>query len=637
MPKLKWTFVPNAPQIHEGLHHSGLMSFRGHRSSSLARELIQNSLDAVADPKKPVKVQVSLRDDIEFGREELSDTFDQCAKALIGEEGDDLQQIERGRQTLKNRRIRSLVVEDYNTVGLAGRRLGMLIKGDAASFKARRTSLGNRGIGKNAAFAVSSLYTVLYSSQFVDEDTNTMKRAFQGKSSLVSHLDISGEPRGRTGYYGVNEWSPFVERAVSRSGIPENVRRSENGTNIIIVGFDGEDDWEGKLTTDIISNFYFAILDKKLEVEITDEKRVTRAINNTTIAELFNSLSDPDDANDPASVAREHFWCIADPADPTTLGPPTQSGQLDILGHCKVWIKVEDGLPRRVEVVRNPGMLICNGVGKFPGLQRLRGYWSDFVAVVVCESDAGNDLLKRMEPPDHNDFQPELLDDPDDRTRGELALRELGNKVREWLDYKMPLPESEAPQPVDELTEFFPSEDESTGGGGEEEDPFGAVKVGQTRERPPVPTRRPPEFVAGEPWERDEDDEGGEGTRRRRRRRGTNESEDGQNQVRRRNRSIRVSDVRFAPPDGNEVKIWFTANESVSAGRLAIHIGSEERANDDKINVCTLRDGAGNTIDQGEIEASPGERVSFTVITEEPFPANRSLVVNVTTELADKA
>lgn len=638
MPDFTWTFEPNEPGRREGLNHPGLSFFRGHRFRSLAREMIQNSLDAADGSGKPVKVRMSLRKDIEFGQHHLRRTFDQCAEGLIGSEGDDYRQIDLGSRVLKRREIPCLVVEDYNTVGLAGPRLELLIKGDAASYKDRMASLGNRGIGKYAAFAVSLVYTVLYSSQFADEDSNEIKRAFQGKASLVSHRDMSGDPRGRTGYYGINEWDPYIELVSAQSGIPENVRRSEIGTNIIIVGFSREDGWERELARSIISNFYFAVLAKNLEVEIEDENGDTLAINNDTLAELFDSLADPDDADDPTGVAREHFWCIADRTDPSRIRQPTQTGQLNTLGHCMAWIRVEEGLSRRVEVVRTPGMVICDGVRRFQGIKNLRRHWSKFAAVVVCRSDDGNDLLKRMEPPEHNDFLPELFDDKDDRRLGESALRELGGKIREWLDFMMPLPESNDPQPVDELAEFFPSEDETAEGGGSEEiDPFGAIKVDKARERLPVLTRQTPEPPAlGNDDDGDDSYEHGNGTRTNRRRGGAGDSEDGAARKRRTQRAIGVTDVRFAPPVGNEVTVWFTAEETVTAASLSVRVGSEERVRDDSVSIVGLRDLDGNEIEQGRIEASSGERVQLSLTTAEPFPPERALVVDVSVEVGEK-
>ena len=635
MTEFAWTFEPNAPGKHEGLNHPGLSFFRGHRFHSLAREMIQNSLDAEDGSGQPVKVRMSPRTDIEFGQRDLCEVFVKCAEALTGDEteGDDYEQIVDGIKTLRSGDVPCLVVEDFNTLGLAGPRLELLVKGDAASYKERRASLGNRGIGKNAAFAASRLNTVLYSSQFVDEETNETKRAFQGNASLVSHIDGSGEPRGRTGYYGKEEWKPVVEPASGDSDIPANVRRRDIGTNVVIVGFSGEDGWEVELAKSVVSNFYFAILDRKLEVEIEGQNGQVREINNLTISALFAEFAKSDDADDPVSIAYEHFKCVADPVDPTDLRDPTQTGQLPTLGHCMAWIRVNDGLPRRVEVVRTPGMVICNGVGRLPGIIRLPSHWQNFSAVIVCESEEGNDLLKRMEPPEHNDFQPELLHDSEDRRKGESALRELGGRIRKWLNHMMPLPKPDDAQSVDELAEFLPADDDDADHGGSDEiDPFGAVKVEGAKERLPVLTRPTPELITGSTGGDDGQDQGGEGNGGAGGNQGAQASTEGDAKVRR--RAFGVRDVRFTVAQGNKVTVWFTPNDSMSSANVGIRVGSDEgRANDDKVAIRNVRDRDGNTIVQGAFEATSGERVRLSFETVEPFPEDRALNVDVWTEV----
>ena len=96
------------------------------------------------------------------------------------------------------------------------------------------------------------------------------------------------------------------------------------------------------------------------------------------------------------------------------------------LGHCRLWIHVEDGLPSKVGLIRKTGMLITaeqHGLLRFPGLQ-------DFVAVLRFESDRGNELLRDMETPQHSQFEPDRL--LPDRARHQLGRRAL-NRVVKWV------------------------------------------------------------------------------------------------------------------------------------------------------------------------------------------------------------
>src|SRR5260370_32232290 len=58
---IKWTFPKNDGGRETGFHDAGVETFKGNFDRYLAREVIQNSLDARVDPKKPVRVVLKLR------------------------------------------------------------------------------------------------------------------------------------------------------------------------------------------------------------------------------------------------------------------------------------------------------------------------------------------------------------------------------------------------------------------------------------------------------------------------------------------------------------------------------------------------------------------------------------------------
>ena len=93
------------------------------------------------------------------------------------------------------------------------------------------------------------------------------------------------------------------------------------------------------------------------------------------------------------------------------------------LGHCVLWISQTADFPKKVAVIRR-GMKITD---RLPRLQRGWGGCADFAAVCVCQSDAGNQLLRRMENPAHNAFEPERLGKKSNE--GQKALWQLA----EWI------------------------------------------------------------------------------------------------------------------------------------------------------------------------------------------------------------
>jgi hypothetical protein len=86
-----------------------------------------------------------------------------------------------------------LEISDQNTTGLIGPTtdstsvFAALVKGDGVTNKLDVTSAGSFGIGKNAAYAVSDLQTVIYSTCYCLKGEK--KFAAQGRLRLISHTD----------------------------------------------------------------------------------------------------------------------------------------------------------------------------------------------------------------------------------------------------------------------------------------------------------------------------------------------------------------------------------------------------------------------------------------------------------------
>ena len=238
--QLKWNFTPNDAELTQGWNDAGVETFRGAQVPSLTREVIQNSIDAVSQQDLPVRVGFSLATDIEFGQGQLAKTFDRCYDSNVKIESERaLAFFKRGAPELEmNAQIPTLVIEDFNTTGLAGNRWNMLLKAEGVGAKSQSDSLGSYGIGKKATFAASRFRTVLYSTQFATP--TCVVRRFQGKSILVSHRDDDENPKGAIGYYGADDWDELEEIDGQKDAIPDEFRRYSAGTSLYVVGFEAE-------------------------------------------------------------------------------------------------------------------------------------------------------------------------------------------------------------------------------------------------------------------------------------------------------------------------------------------------------------------------------------------------------------
>ena len=173
------------------------------------------------------------------------------------------------------------------------------------------------------------------------------------------------------------------------------------------------------------------------------------------------------------------------------------------LGNCELRLIVREGLPKKVAFLRD-GMFITENLA---GLKRF-GDFKEFVGVVECHSTPGNKLLKDMEPPRHDNFEPERLPTRKEQRKGGIALRYLADWVRDMLKRFAQDPAT-AVTSVDELKEFFWDEaNEGSEGREGEENPLGKIiiRARQLRRKDRSPTYERPE--SGEDGDREGDGEG---------------------------------------------------------------------------------------------------------------------------------
>jgi hypothetical protein len=122
MPELSWSFAKNDGGRDSGLHDAGVETFKGNFDRYLAREMIQNSLDARHDPNNPVLVKFEL---LQLNRNEIPDmdglkatlarcaeywNHDKKAKDFFG----------RAETNSKQDKITGLRIGDSNTTGVLG-------------------------------------------------------------------------------------------------------------------------------------------------------------------------------------------------------------------------------------------------------------------------------------------------------------------------------------------------------------------------------------------------------------------------------------------------------------------------------------------------------------------------------------
>lgn len=479
---ISWCHPIDESDQWDGFNEPGVEHFAGSPLKSLAREIVQNSLDSHDPDKGPVRVEfeeVSIKPKEIPGYAEFVDAVSLC-QAAAPAEGEKAQQFfSNALAELKKSKIKALVISDYNTRGIQGPAKNgspyyAFMKAKGQSKKQDLTAGGSFGIGKFAPFATSSLRTVFVSTAFADE-AGDIKQYTQGKTILMSHDDESGSRHQGVGFWGVTEKCQPVEGHSDH--IPVWLGRAvaggqpQVGTKLVIVGFDSKPGWQHVLAASIIENFFGAIQQERLEVIINKTQKISHAELQETFESaplrdaIENEVGEPEHFDN----CKAYSYCLKSHQEAVI-----ESRQDLDLGLCELKILVGEGLPKKVAFLRN-GMFISDSLD-LPGLRRFSEF-KDFVAVFQCRSDKGIALLRKMEPPKHDSFEPDRLFTRDEQARGKRALKEVAKWIREMLNRNAKDPVSEVTT-LDELKEFFADESaDGKGKGTEETNPFGKVFI----------------------------------------------------------------------------------------------------------------------------------------------------------------
>ncbi|HET7625997.1 MAG TPA: hypothetical protein VFM25_12110 [Verrucomicrobiae bacterium] len=429
MPELTWTFAKNDGGRDSGLHDAGVETFKGNFDRYLAREMIQNSLDARHDHNSPVLVKFEL---LQLKRSEIPDmdgltaTLARCAEYWSHNKKAE-EFFRRAEAISRQGTIPALRIGDSNTTGVLGgdtdrdKNWYNLIRCAGSSSKGGGEG-GSFGIGKNAPFAASRLRTVLYSTFNIDEE-----HIFQGVATLVSHNHPGSGISQPTGFLG-GQGGASVR---SLAQIPAKFRRLQHGMDTIVLGFPATDNWQNDLLYSVLDNFWPAIHFDELEVKVGD-----MTVTKSNLEPLLETFSGQEGFT--ANLYYQAFTA------PTHKFPMTLYRLRDVT----LYLTAGDiDLPKRVAMIRKTGMKIFE--------QRFRSV-IPFCGVFICRNDHGNTLLREMEPPRHDIWDP----NHPEKGANRAIESEYINSIRDCIRKLTPADESKVIS-IPGLNRFLPDDDET--------------------------------------------------------------------------------------------------------------------------------------------------------------------------------
>ena len=424
-----WKFAVNQDGTSEGWEDASIKNFKGNPLNNLAREIIQNSLDA---PKSSEKVVVRFKcstispSDI-LGVDKLRDTVNACfndAKIFVQEAKHE--SIAKAKRILSRSLLRLLSISESGTLGMKGpcepgEPFYKYMKAKSQSAK-DGDSKGSHGQGKAAPILCSDLHTIFASTIF--EHNGIEESLVMGRAALSSHYDSEKQIMNNVGFWGDSDFKPVPYS----DALPKWLKRDSAGTDIHIIAFNGTRDWEKILLASVASNFFSAVERKKLEVEIG-----ATTIDANFLPKIFEKQNIIDTLGNTQDVSQKDFINAKGLYEAFITPEHIESREVSHFGEIKFYMKKrENPSEKHIGLIRNDMFITSN----IPYLQRLKFYKSldGFDVLIEPTTLSGCQLIRDMEPPAHNALNETWIDDPEMQKKATTALKQLAKETKGLLE-----------------------------------------------------------------------------------------------------------------------------------------------------------------------------------------------------------
>lgn len=471
-----WKFATYEDDTRDGWNDGDIATFKSNVFKSLAREIIQNSIDARFDKNLPVTVTFELRSlprvcipDLDTIQKHMEYIQENSAHT----EGDtNKKEIIETLRYSKMKTLPVLVISDENTNGMPDTKQENSVPPFLKYMKSKGSSggdqkrAGSHGIGKAAPLATTPLRTIYVGTMWEEKpDTKTL---YQGRARLMyREIQENGieKMKSGTGYWGAENFQPLKELDDDRF---DWLRRKNRGTTIGIPGFRTKAgrDWMPIIAGYIVSDFFAAIQRGTLEVKLKDpaEKNLPELIINREKIKNKKSFFynqeiiqqiEKHTGNEVPELNEAYYYhrCLLEDSKVNEFKYKILN-KFDI----KLRVIIEEGAPRKICFIRQ-NMKITDYLKQgqknsfwAPG-QAPKATIKDFVGVVEILDEKGNNLFRSMEPAQHNALEIERMPE-EDQVLGRDAFRALSKWLREKI-LEIASEEVLDNRSVSELTEFF--------------------------------------------------------------------------------------------------------------------------------------------------------------------------------------
>lgn len=464
-----WHFDKAPSGMSTGWDDASIKGFKGNPINNLAREIIQNSLDAAVDKKNGcVTVRFSLLPIPTTSipdHETLKGVIKKCISSVLDA---DKPKAKEAMSRLEKKSIDLLSISETGTIGMKGpyeegKPFFTYMATSSQSVKSN-DSLGSHGQGKAAPILCSHLHTIFASTVYLDEGKKE-QRLVMGRATLASHYNNPEEKKDKRfniGFWGSDPVdTEYTEPVRSTKNLPAWLKRDGQGTDIHILGFKSTKNWELILIASVVCNFFTAIEDDKLIVEVAGK----HVINSETVADLFDK-KDVLNALDNSTQDLPYATFIkAKGLYEAFKTSNTKVVSVLHLGDMKFYMRGRDDQEKQIGLVRG-NIFITSSI---PYLHRFPKALDGFDVLIEPISKEGVELIRSMEPTAHNAIEVDHIDDEKEKSKANTALKQLAEKTRELLEEQFGN-RNISSDDIPAFAKWFP-DDSDTGDEDDEDDP----------------------------------------------------------------------------------------------------------------------------------------------------------------------
>jgi hypothetical protein len=431
-----WRFPASNHGERRGISSGDSETFRKAPYEAFAREILQNSIDVRSSDEDPTIVEFSVFDlpvSKIPGVIDFKNGIRRC-KEFWDHKSDYIKEFESREEVLNHPTIKCLRVSDFNTQGLIGvntleqknNNFLALTKGTGVSEKKDAIAGGSKGVGKNAAFLMSSIKTVFYSTRAC-KDINNNPGCFSGSIGVadfesgyiddnknIEHRDYT---QGK-GYYCKDILNNALSNVID---LDPSFTRGNNqfGTDIYVLGFSENPNWENEIIHSILNSFMASFVKGHLEVIFKGTKihkdNVKDFVYNDTIIDKGNR----------SNVISQYLLLTSPKVSIFDIETEYGVCQLHVLPFSK---EEEDLATHKCAMIRYPYMKIKD-----------YNLGANYRASAMCiiENNLLGQKLRDIENPQHIDWEPKRIKETSTRVEMNRVLRDIKEqiviKVRECL------------------------------------------------------------------------------------------------------------------------------------------------------------------------------------------------------------